>query len=744
MDATTTTKIQTHHLERLAGIYVRQSSLHQVRTHTASTQLQYDLRARAIYFGWSSDRVRIYDADLGIRGSVPGERQDFHQMVADVGLRRIGIILAFDVTRLARNNADWYRLLDMCGICEALVADLDGVYDMSSYNDRLVLGLKGTMSEAEHHLMRTRLHEGMKKKAASGELRRRLPVGLEYADDGAARLHSDEAVRHAIELVFAKFQEMGTGHQVYRYLQAEKLLLPSRRYSWSEVRWQKPHYQAVHDILTNPRYAGAYVYGRTVPTRAVDPEGRIQMGRKEVPPSEWKVLIKDHCPGYISWEQFEENQKRLQKNTLMRRTGEASAVLRNGRALLQGLLRCGICGRRMSPAYPANGDSIRYACQKQMYSTEGPSVCQSVGGVRLDRAVTDAFLDAMQPASIEIAVAALEEMEATVDVGLQQLEDQLQEARYQAGRARRQYNAVEPENRNVARTLEAEWNRRLLQVSEIEDNIAKHRDHRPAATLSASERTCLLELGADLRRAWEAPTTTVRDKKQLLQTAFETVFVRVDRTARVALLTLVWEGGSTTELAVQLPRVGQHRNTDEQHLIEEVRKMATGMSDKQIARTLSARAVSTTMALPFTAERVRRFRKRHGIEEFRPDATISKEEVYTAQQAARELGVNIVTILRWLKEGFLEGVQLVPYAPWRIKLPQSVRLKTAEQTPEGWLSIRSAAHVLGVSTRTVLHWVQEGRLEAMIGGRGRRRGLRIKISSIDLQKQRSLFDAKNG
>jgi DNA invertase Pin-like site-specific DNA recombinase len=737
-DAIATTKIKTQHVERLAGVYVRQSSPHQVRINTASTQVQYDLYARAVSFGWSRERVVTYDGDLAVRGSIPSERKDFSQLVADVGLGRLGIIVAFDATRLARNNTDWHRLLDMCSICDTLVADLDGVYDLSLYNDRLLLGVKGTVSEAEHHLIRARMVAGMEKKAETGELRKRLPVGLDYDDEGHVQLHPDETIRHAIELVFAKFQELGTGHAVYRYLQSHDLLLPVRHYSWSKVEWQPASYLAVIEILTNPRYAGAYVYGRSKLVRTVDVDGKIRISRTKVPPTEWKVVIRAHHPGYITWEQFEDNQRRLQENTLMRPKGEASAVLRDGRGLLHGLLRCGKCGRRMRASYPAKDNSVRYDCSTKADVVEGQGVCQSVGGMRIEKAVVEVFLETVEPASMEIAVAALDNLENAQDAVLQQLEDQLADARYQADRARRQYDTVEPENRKVARTLESAWNERLARVAEVEERIERHRGRRPEP-LTANEKEGLRRLGVDVRAIWNAATTTSRDKKQLLRAAFEAVFVRVDRETREACITLAWQGGATTELKVRMPRQGEHSVVDDEKLVDDVRRMAAHLTDKQIARALNGRGIRTTSGLPFSVQRVASFRRRHGIEVCRVEPAAEGEPVYTAQDAARELGVSLITVLRWLKEGLLTGDQIAPYAPWQIRLPDSVRLKAAPQAPEGWLPIRQAARAFGVSTRSVLHSIQRGEIEAMMGGAGRRRGLRVNVASKLNATQRNLF-----
>jgi excisionase family DNA binding protein len=731
-------KIGPQHLKRLAGVYVRQSSMHQVRDHRASAELQYDLVERAVALGWPRETVRIYDRDQGTTGSIPAQRADFHQLVADVGLGHLGIVLGFDVTRLARNNADWYRLIDLSGVCDTLLADLDGMYDPALYNDRLLLGLKGTMSEAEHHLIKGRLQGGLQKRAQTGDLRKRLPIGLEYDEDGTIRLTPDESVRHAIALVFGKFAELGSAHQVLRYLQHEGLLVPARLPDETTVRWSRPFYNAVRDVLTNPFYAGAYVYGRRRSERTVGPDGRIRVHVRSLPRAEWKVVITEHHPGYIAWAQFEENQRRLAANTLGHSTGEASTVLRSGRALLQGLIRCGVCSRRMRPHYSGPAGSVRYVCDFVSRVQGSSGICQSVGGLRIQEAVVEAFLEALSPASMQVTLAALEQVDAEDDAALQQLEERREKARYEADRARRQYDGVEPENRLVARTLEGEWNRRLAELGEIDRQIAERRHHQPPP-LTAAERARLLELGLDLRRIWDAPTTTPQERKQLLRAALDDVVVRVDRAVAHAQVTFVWQGGTTSELAVPLRRVGESSRALDGPVADDIRRMAAVMTDTQIAQTLVRRGIQTATGLPYTAERVRGLRKRHGIPEYQPPLSASTEPVYTALQAAKELGISHFTVLRWLRDGLLVGDQVAPRAPWRIRLGPSVRQLVAGPAPKGWLPPKEAANALGVSRRTVLHWVQTGRLEAVMAGKGRRAGLRIDILSQSCGPQQPLF-----
>ncbi|HEU4405501.1 MAG TPA: recombinase family protein [Polyangiaceae bacterium] len=730
MNPITNPKIQPCHLEKAACVYVRQSTMHQVRENTASTELQYGLRERAVKLGWARERVQVYDGDLGVGGSVPGQRQSFSQLVADVGLGRVGIILGFDVTRLARNNGDWYRLLDMCAVCDTLVADVDGVYDVSLPNDRLLLGMKGAMSEAEHHLIRTRLTRGMRKRAEAGEFRTRLPVGYDYDEAGHVVMTADEHVRRAIELVFRTFERIGSARQVHAFLQGEKLLLPSRRPGAAKVTWGPPRYAAVHELLTNPCYAGAYVYGKTRRVRSIGEGGAIVVRMKVLPRAQWQVVIEDHHPGYITREQYDQNQQRIEKNTLLSAGGEASTVLREGRGLLHSLLRCGHCGRRMSPTYPKDS-GVRYTCKPTSNASDGRVVCQSVGGARLEKTVVDAFLDALSPASMQVTLEALERMDGERDVVAQQLEDRLEETRFQTDRAQRKFDEVEPGNRKVARVLETEWNQRLVELEELERQVVERRRHR-SPPLSAEERARLLEFGLDLREIWTAPTTTAREKKLLLQAALADVFVTVDAVQvakRRAHLTLVWQGGAKSELSVPYPRPGQGRQQDDVSLIDRIRAMAGSMTDVQIAQALGRWRIRTTTGLPFNLERVSEFRKRHGIPSPVPETSSDAGRVFTARAAAAQLGVSLPTVLSWLNQGFLSGEQSGPYAAWRIRLPDSVRLEATAQSPRGWLPLKEAARVLGISRRQLLEEVKQSRREAVLAGQGRRRGLRINVAS---------------
>jgi DNA invertase Pin-like site-specific DNA recombinase len=451
-------KIGPAHLGRAAVVYVRQSTPGQTERNLESTDRQYALVDRAVELGWSRRAVEVIDEDLGVSGSAGTARSGFARLTADVALGRVGIVFGLEVSRLARSNADWYRLLDLAGITDTLIADADGIYHPASFNDRLVLGLKGTMSEAELHVLRARLEGGIRNKAARGELRRGLPVGLVWGeDDGEILLHPDEAVRGVIAAIFERFSELGSVRAVWLWLRSEELKIPVLRHGDVEPVWIEPTYAAVHRVLTHPSYAGAYVYGRTRRARRVDDDGRVRQRARHLPRAEWQVLIVDHHPGYIDWATFEANQARIATNTRPRAHEPGTGAVREGIALLQGLATCGRCGRRLAVHYQGANSTPGYYCANRTVVNGRGERCLSVGGAQIDQAVTAAFLAAVEPAGVHAAIAAAEAIEADHDAALAQWHRQVERARYEAARAERRYLAVDPDNRLVARGLEADW-----------------------------------------------------------------------------------------------------------------------------------------------------------------------------------------------------------------------------------------------------------------------------------------------
>src|SRR6266498_5538542 len=487
------------HLQRDAYIYVRQSTLAQAVRNTESLLRQYDLAGRARELGWAEHQIVVVDDDLGRSGASAQGRKGFSDLVADVGLGRAGIVLSLECSRLARNNSDWYQLLDLCALTDTLTADGDGVYHPADYNDRLVLGLKGTMSEAELHLIRSRLTAGLRHKAAKGELRQGLPVGFDYDADGRVVMSPDEAVIEAIATVFRRFEELGSARQVLLSLRGDGLRLPRRPARTGQITWAAPTYPAVHDFLTNPVYAGAFVFGRTRTEKRIGPDGRVVERTRQVPREQWEVCIPDHHPGFIGWERYEQIAEQLRGNWRPPR-GHGGGPAREGTALLQGRLRCGKCGRLMQTGYSGTkGNCPRYVCAraKQLYGTERG--CQSLGGRRLEQRVLAEVFAVLEPACLQATAKALAEAEARHATRLRAFELQVERARFEAQRARRQFDAVEPENRLVVRTLERAWEDCLAVVRRVEADLAVQQGRRPTV-LTSQELAWLSRAGADLRQ----------------------------------------------------------------------------------------------------------------------------------------------------------------------------------------------------------------------------------------------------
>jgi len=451
------TKITADHLRRCAVVYVRQSSSTQVENNRESTARQYHLAERAVELGWPREQVKTVDEDLGISGSGLTDRAGFARMIAQVALGQIGIVLGLEVSRLARNNADWYRLLDLCGVTNTLIGDADGIYHPGLFNDRLVLGLKGTMSEAELHVLRARLLGGIRNKAARGELSRGLPVGLVRGEgDGEVLLHPDESVTAAIRAVFERFAEMGSARRVWLWFCSQGLRFPLHSNTLQDIRWVTPTYAKIHQVLTNPFYAGVYVYGRTQQLSYIDESGRVRKRIKARPRAEWPVFIRDHHLGFIDWTRFEANQKRLAQNTRPKPHQSGGAV-REGTALLQGIAACGGCGRRLNVHYSGRLSTPGYHCAGKTILNGRGEYCLNIGGGQIDAAVAAAFLAALAPAGLEASLKAAEQLEADHETTVEQFRRDVERARYGAQRAERRYRAVDPDNRLVARGLEAEW-----------------------------------------------------------------------------------------------------------------------------------------------------------------------------------------------------------------------------------------------------------------------------------------------
>ena len=719
-------KISAEHLRRCAIVYVRQSSTTQVEYNRESTARQYQLADLAARLGWRHDLIKVIDEDLGISGSGLAERAGFARMIAEVALGQVGIVLGLEVSRLARNNADWYRLLDLCGLTHTLIGDGDGIYHPGLFNDRLVLGLKGTMSEAELHVLRARLLGGIRNKAARGELHRGLPVGLVRGEaDGEVLLHPDESVQAAIRAVFERFAEFGSARRVWLWFRSQNLRFPLHSNNLADIRWVAPTYTKIHQVLTNPFYAGVYVYGRTEQSRYLDESGRVRKRIKQRSREQWPVFIRGHHAGYIDWDTFEANQKRLAQN-IRPRPHQSGGAVREGAALLQGLAVCGHCGRRLAVHYGGRYSAPGYHCAGKNIVNGRGEYCLNIGGVQIDAAVVEAFLAALAPAGVEASLQAIEQFDADHETTLAQFRRDVERARYNAQRADRRYRAVDPENRLVARGLEAEWERALEELKAAESALSD-REHARPRPLTREERDAILALGKDLKRIWSAPTTSDRDRKELLRTLLEDVTLRVERDNYNAHLTLRWRGGLFSEVDVRLPhsRPSPIRTADD--TIDLLRRLAAHYPDTTIAGILNRQGRTTATGLRFTANRVASLRNHWEIPCFADKQQVQDGECMTIEKAAHALEVAPSTLHRLLNGGFIAGEQITPGAPWRIRVNDELRSRFVENAPEGYMKMFKAMKLLGVSRQTILQRVKRGELKAIHVYRGRAKGIRIQV-----------------
>jgi DNA invertase Pin-like site-specific DNA recombinase/predicted DNA-binding transcriptional regulator AlpA len=719
-------KITAQHLARQAIVYLRQSSASQVEHNRESTERQYALAAKARELGWPEDRILVIDEDLGLSGSGSVARSGFARLTAEVALARVGLVLGLEVSRLARNNADWHRLIDLAGLTDTLIGDGDGIYHPALFNDRLLLGLKGTMSEAELHVLRARLNGGIRNKAARGELRRGLPTGFVWGEaDGEVLLHPDEAVVTAIRTIFDRFAEMGSARRVWLWFRDQNLKLPLQMHAHADIRWVEASYHAVHQVLANPVYAGAYVYGKTRTQVTLDAAGVRRKRIRQLPREQWQVLIKEHHAGYIDWQTYEANQQRIARNT---RPGphKVGGAVREGSALLQGLAGCGHCGRSLRTHYTGRTASPGYHCSGEHLVEGRGSYCLNVGAVQIDAAVARTFIAALEPARIAATLAAAEQLEVDREASLKHWRLGVERAQYAAGLAERRYRAVDPDNRLVARGLEKAWEESLAALDTAKAELCRREQERPRV-LSDEERSRIAMLGADLADVWNAATTTPRDRKELLGTLIEEVILKVERDKSAAHLTLRWKGGALTDIDVALQLKRQATVRTDEDTVALVRRLAEHYPDTVIAGILNRQGRRTARGLRFQGNRVASLRTHWKIPCFAPKEGGEQGELLTIKAAAAQLGVATSTIHRLLNDGIIAGEQITPGAPWRIRLTDELKARFNAEPGEGYLPMREAIKALGVSRQTVLQRVKRGELEAVHVTRGRQKGLRIKV-----------------
>ena len=614
--------------------------------------------------------MQVIDDDLGRSGGGI-VRPGFEKLLAAICARRVGAVLSIEASRLARNGRDWHTLLEFCGLVETVIIDEDGVYDPRMPNDRLLLGMKGTMSEMETSVFRQRSMEAMKQKARRGELFLTLAVGYEKTDDGRIEKTPDRGVRDAIQLVFSKFVELQTVRQVLVWMRQEQILLPAivQRAGQRLPEWKLPVYHTLHHMLTNPVYAGAYAFGRR---RA---RVTIEAGRKRVIRSlrrnwdDWDVLIKNHHDGYIGWDEFERNQRLIADNANGKSYLGRGSV-RRGDALLPGLLRCARCGRRLQVSYGGSGSlrSLRYAC-RGAFSDRAESNCISFGGMRVDRAVAQEVIERVQPLGVEAALAAVKCFAQEQSEKRHQLENALEQARFEAARAHRQYDAVDPENRLVACDLERRWNERLLALRALEDQLAQL-TKTPTPCLREEDRERLLTLGRDLSQAWDSPGVTVETRKKIVRLLISEIVV--DVIGDTMRLIIRWPGGDHTRLDVKKNKVGQTRWVTDTSVIELVQALARHMADTSIATVLNRAGKSTGRGNGWTRSRVCSLRNQQGIAPYIAGERQERGEA-TLIEAAERLAISPSTILRMISTGLVPATQLCKGAPWVLQQADLLR-----------------------------------------------------------------------
>jgi excisionase family DNA binding protein len=655
-------KISPDHLARSAYVYVRQSTADQLRNNHESRRRQYALADRARALGW--EEVVVIDDDLGVSaGGVA--RPGFERLLAAICSGKVGAVVSIEASRLARNGRDWHTLLEFCALVGSIIVDEDGVYDPRSINDRLLLGMKGTMSEMELSLLRQRSVEALKLKAARGDLHTTVPIGYVRTEDNRVELDPDLRIREAISSVFARFAQAGSVRQVLLWFRQEHIELPAVVYDDARrsVVWRLPTYPSVLKVLTNPIYGGAYVYGRTE-TRV-----RIEAGRKHLvrghrrDREHWQVLIHEHHDGYIDWPTYEHNQRVIADNTNMR-GGMARGALRRGEALLAGLLRCAHCGRKLHVAYSGSDGSVgRYHCKGAAINHGSSQRCISFGSLRVDQAIAAEVLKMLSPVGVQAALRAIEQRADGDHAKRRQLELALEQARFEAARAQRQFDAVDPGNRLVAAELERRWNERLALESQRQAELDAL-DTQASTNLTPQQRDALLALGADLARVWDHPLASSELRKRILRTVIKEIVARV-ADARIELV-VHWQGGDHTELSVVKNRIGQHRWTTDVEIQTLITQLARQLNDGSIAALLNRLGHRTGRDQTWTEMRVRSFRGDHRIAVYKAGEREARGEL-TLEQAADALGASKMTVLRMIGAGSLQAVQACKGAPWVIK-----------------------------------------------------------------------------
>jgi DNA invertase Pin-like site-specific DNA recombinase len=642
-------KITAAHLSRLAYLYVRQSTLRQVFENTESTQRQYALRDRATALGWPLDRIVVIDCDLGQSGASGADREGFQRLVSEVGLGRVGIVLGLEVSRLARNSTDWHRLLELCALSDTLILDEDGLYDPAHFNDRLLLGLKGTMSEAELHVLKARLRGGILSRARRGELKQMVPVGFVHDVQDRVILDPDAQVQAAVRLFFDTFRRTGSCLAVVKEFHAKELLFPRRLRSGAhkgELVWAELLHCRARSIIHNPRYAGAFVFGRTKHRRL--PSGKYSS--RQVPSEEW-ILLRDIHPGYITWDDYLSNLQRVKGNALAWSSERHNGPAREGPALLQGLVICGACGERMSVRYHSHrsAEIPTYWCGRRPMHRGEIGLCQTIHGGALDAAIGDIIIEAMTPLAIEVALGVQQELASRQEEADRLRRQHVERAKYEAELAQRRFLKVDPDNRLVADALEADWNAKLRALAAAQEAYEKAAA-ADASAVNDAERAQLMTLATDFPRLWRDPRTQMKDKKRMLRLLIEDVTLTKGDTVHMDIR---FVGGATRSLDLPLPKSCVVLRTTDAAVVEEINTLIDTYTDKEIADLLNERGVRTVVTTPWTAARIGRLRHIYHLKDRR--TRLLAQGLLAPEDVAARYGVLVSTVHMWRRRGLLRA-----------------------------------------------------------------------------------------
>lgn len=655
--------IQNHHMKKLAYIYIRQSTLAQVRFNQESTERQYALKEKALKLGWDINMIKILDQDLGVSGAHISGREDFKTLVADVAMNKVGAVFALEVSRLSRSSTDWNNLLDLCSLTDTLIIDEDGCYDLSDFNAQILLGFKGTMSQAELHLIRSRLLGGRLNKAKKGKLNIPLPTGFVYDEEDNIVFDPDKEVFNIINLVFKSFQELGSAYSILQKFFRLGLKFPKRQYGgiWDgRLTWDNLSYKRILDIIKNPCYAGVYAYGKSKQEKSISPEGNIKINEKELPMSSWIVLIKEHHEGYITYDEFVSNKEKLKLNISTKEENVLSGPAREGVGLLQGLLLCGNCGRKITMRYKISS-SIHpiYHCIWAKNAGISEKTCLSVNSKYLDERVSQRVLEVLKPEQINLALKALHELDSRNESVSKQWEMKIQRAEYESQLAQKRYEQVDPFNRLVASTLEKNWNDKLVNLEEIKKEFSEYQNSN-LLSITNEQKKELFEIAKDFPKLWESPSTQMKDKKRILRLLIKDITIEIND--RNVILHIRWQGGAVEDIIVNSL---SGRINYSQEIIEIIEKLSNEKDDEEISDELNKKGYSTGTGKLFTINTIKSIRQKYKILSLKQRTS----DNIKVKDIAKKFQVSNQTVYYWIDHGVINAKRKRAGSHYSIVLP---------------------------------------------------------------------------